>query len=214
VDTIKVLGITPNPPGTRQPIQLEGVAFDGRNLWVSGDNSSIVKIDLKKGTQHLFRMPWEWGYLDGMTWAFDHLWVVTNNSTIYEIDPCSMGMLDFFAAPSNVGGGPEGFTFDGENLWFGDNDLDKIYKIILKDKILTALAPAGACEEGILLSPTPTALLAAPGGERRAGRVQAAAFPAWGTGGRAPGIHHQTAGQGPTRDALGRLRVLRLPEGR
>lgn len=173
LDSIKVLGLPDNPPGrNRFPLyQLEGATFDGRNLWVDGNHSTIIRIDLKTRTQHMYTMPFDMGYLDGMTWAFDHLWIVTNNATIYEIDPCSMGILDKFGAPANVSAGPEGFAFDGENLWFADNDRDEIYKIILKDKLLTkraaGSAPIGglakaalACDEGTLLTsaePVPVA---------------------------------------------------------
>lgn len=165
LDTIKVWGIPESPPGSRNPIQMEGLTFDGRNIWVDGGTNYIIRIDPVKKTQHMYVMPFEMGYLDGMTWAFDHLWIVTNNATIYELDPCTMGVLDRFDAPANVGAGPEGFAFDGENLWFADNELDQIYKIILKDKILTKrAAPAAqktACNEGELLKP-PVPVSAAP----------------------------------------------------
>jgi streptogramin lyase len=162
LDTIHVYGI---PPGTRigngrNTIELEGATFDGRNLWVDGGSNRIVRIDPVSRRQYLYEMPFEMGYLDGMTWAFDNLWVVTNNATIYEIDPCSMGILDKFEAPATGGHGPEGFAFDGENLWFADNGIDMIYKIILKFRIMTKrsaapktdAATAQGCNQGILLN--------------------------------------------------------------
>jgi streptogramin lyase len=222
IDSIKVLGMPDNPPGrNRFPLyQLEGVTFDGRNLWLDGNHSTIIRIDLKSRTEHMYTMPYDMGYLDGMTWAFDHLWIVTNNAVIYEIDPCSMGILDKFGAPANVSAGPEGFAFDGENLWFADNDRDEIYKIILKDKLLTkrgagaavpgpaSAAPAGpglaksaACNEGTLLeavSPVPLA-----GGESdyrgRISRNALSASPAW------------RAGPRGFADALGRARAFPPP---
>lgn len=200
LDSIKVLGIPESPPGSRFPIQMEGLTFDGRNIWVDGGTNYIIRIDLVKRTQHMYIMPLEMGYLDGMTWAFDHLWVVTNNATIYELDPCSMGILDRFDAPAHVGGGPEGFAFDGENLWFADNDRDQIYKIILKDKILTKRAASRdgaasvsrrACNEGILLE-QPTVAARRPSSSQ-SGRAR--------TAGTARAIW--TAPDG-SRDALGR----------
>lgn len=168
LDTIYVYGL---PPGTRirngmSDVQLEGLTFDGRHLWVDGGSNRIVRIDPVSRRQYLYEMPFEMGYLDGMTWAFDNLWVVTNNATIYEIDPCSMGILDKFEAPTTGGHGPEGFAFDGENLWFADNGIDMIYKIILKFRIMTkrsaapntaaAAASAQGCNLGILLeAPVP-----------------------------------------------------------
>ncbi len=160
VDTIQVHGIPIGrvSPNRRDSIQMEGVTFDGFNVWVDGGTNIIIRVDLSTKKSYRYIMPLEMGYLDGMTWAFDHLWVVTNNATIYELDPCTMGILDRFDAPANVGGGPEGFAFDGENLWFADNELDKIYKIILKDKLLTKrAATSGAartsgCDKGELMS--------------------------------------------------------------
>lgn len=162
LERIKVAGIPESPEGTRNPIQMEGLTWDGRNIWVDGGTNYIIRIDPAKKTQHMYVMPFEMGYLDGMTWAFDHLWIVTNNATIYELDPCTMGVLDRFDAPANMGAGPEGFAFDGENLWFADNELDQIYKIILKDKIQTKRAASG-CNEGIKLDwPAVPSRLAAP----------------------------------------------------
>lgn len=160
VDTIQVHGIPIGRagPNRRDSIQMEGVTFDGFNVWVDGGTNIIIRVDLSTKKSYRYIMPLEMGYLDGMTWAFDHLWVVTNNATIYELDPCTMGILDRFDAPANVGGGPEGFAFDGENLWFADNELDKIYKIILKDKLLTkraatsGAARASGCDKGELMS--------------------------------------------------------------
>lgn len=202
LDSIKVLGIPDNRPGIRR-VELEGLTFDGRNIWVDGGTNYIIRIDPVRRTQHMYRMPFEMGYLDGLTWAFDHLWVVTNNATIYELDPCSMGVLDRFDAPANVGSGPEGFAFDGESLWFADNERDQIYKIILKDKILTkrsasragAAAASGACDEGILLeAPSVDLRRSTPSRKGRGGLVGAS-----GLGWRAPG---------GSRDALGRRPVL------
>jgi streptogramin lyase len=166
LDTIHVEGI---PPGNQRrngqnDIQLEGITFDGRELWVDGGTNRIIRIDPVTREQRMYEMSFDMGYLDGMTWAFDHLWIVTNNATIYEIDPCSMGILDKFDAPAAGGHGPEGFAFDGENLWFADNGIDMIYKIILKFRIMTkrsaapktsaasATTAAQGCNQGILLN--------------------------------------------------------------
>jgi streptogramin lyase len=212
VDSIKVLGMPENPPGrNRFPLyQLEGCTFDGRNLWLDGNHSTIIRIDVKTRTEHMYTMPYDMGYLDGMTWAFDHLWIVTNNATIYEIDPCSMGILDKFGAPANVSAGPEGFAFDGENLWFADNDRDEIYKIILKDKLLTKRAAGAmaksaaalACNEGTLLEPASPVPLAGLGEENGiAGRIGVSPVPVW------------RAGKRGFSDALGRARPypIRVP---
>jgi streptogramin lyase len=210
VDSIKVLGLPDNPPGRNRfpTYQLEGCTFDGRNLWLDGNHSTIIRIDLKTRTQHMYTMPWDMGYLDGMTWAFDHLWVVTNNATIYEIDPCSMGILDKFGAPANVSAGPEGFAFDGENLWFADNDRDEIYKIILKDKLLTkraaGLAKSAAalgCNEGTLLTPpsSPVPVAGPETGHPAASRNAVFASPSW------------RAGAQGFADALGRARSFSAP---
>lgn len=197
VDSIKVLGIPENPPGrSRFPLyQLEGVTYDGRNLWVDGNHSTLIKIDLKTRAQRMYAMPYDMGYIDGMAWAFDHLWIVTNNAIIFEIDPCSLGILDQFDAPANVSAGPEGFAFDGENLWFADNDRDEIYKIVLKDRLLTkrsaGAAPLpkagvaqGACNEGTLLEALPAFLPARSGWRNHGARLYGSPVPAWRDGAR------------------------------
>lgn len=206
VDSIKVMGIPENRPGSRR-WEMEGLTFDGRNIWVDGGTSYIIRIDPIRMTQHMYMMPSEMGYLDGMTWAFDHLWVVTNNATIYELDPCTMGVLDRFDAPANVGVGPEGFAFDGENLWFADKELDMIYKIILKDKILTKRtasraaandASRGGCNEGILLE-SPTVAVSRP------------SHPITGRSGLPGSAGLPWISPDGTRDALGRIPFPSLP---
>ncbi|HKP94485.1 MAG TPA: hypothetical protein VJ385_01890 [Fibrobacteria bacterium] len=170
LDSILVLGIPPGFPrrnGTNE-IQLEGITFDGRYLWVDGGTNRIIRIDPATKAQSMYEMSFDMGYLDGMAWAFDHLWVVTNNATIYELDPCSMEILDKFDAPASGGHGPEGFAFDGENLWFADNGIDMIYKIILKFRILTKRSAAGkvsaaaGCNQGELLTAPVSTAGAAP----------------------------------------------------
>jgi hypothetical protein len=169
LDTIQVHGI---PLGSssrfrRDSIQMEGLTFDGENIWVDGDTNVIIRVELATKKCYRYQMSYDMGYLDGMTWAFDHLWIVTNNATIYELDPCTMGIIDRFDAPASVGAGPEGFAFDGENLWFADNDLDKIYKIILKDKLLTKRAATSktartsGCDKGVLMTAADDALVQA-----------------------------------------------------
>jgi hypothetical protein len=198
------------PPGNLRrdgtnSIQMEGCTWDGRNVWVDGGSNRIIRIDAVTHRQFLYIMPSDMGYLDGMTWAFDHLWVVTNNAVIYELDPCSMGILDSFEAPATVSAGPEGFAFDGENLWFADNELDKIYKIILKFRIATkraadktespnALSKQSACNQGEELTEFeevpvalrlmergffPTALAPNPSGLSVLGRKSRDMRPAW-----------------------------------
>jgi hypothetical protein len=183
LDSILVLGIPPQTgrPGRGQlPIQLEGLTFDGKYLWADGDTSLIIRIDPETKQEYMYEMDKSMGYLDGMAWAFDHLWIVTNNATIYEIDPCSMGILDKFDAPADAGAGPEGFAFDGENLWFADNELDQIYQIILKYRILTkrsALAKtagSAGCNQGILLT-APVAIARSGTGASSAGATAASA---------------------------------------
>lgn len=173
LDSIRILGFPPGNPGPFNSVQLEGVTFDGRNLWVDGNTNFIIRIDPVTRKQYKYEMSFEMGYLDGMTWAFDHLWIVTNNATIYEIDPCSMGIVDKFDAPAEGGHGPEGFAFDGENLWFADNGRDEIYQIILKFRIMTkrsaarAAAPVrtSACNAGELLTETVPLAPKEPGAE-------------------------------------------------
>lgn len=169
LDSIFVLGVPigSNRPGSRDSVQIEGLTSDGRYLWVDGGSNLLLKVDPVSRKQWMYEMPPEMGYLDGLTWAFDHLWVVTNNATIYELDPCTLGILDEFGAPARISGGPEGFAFDGENLWFADNDMDQIYKIILRDKLITLIsngdpglfkageAQDGPCREGTLVTSAP-----------------------------------------------------------
>jgi streptogramin lyase len=130
--------------------QMEGMATDGRFLWANGGGEHVFQIDpVSEKIIHRYTAFFG-GYADGFAYAWGSLFMSTNSTQILEIDPCSGGIHDFFNAPSGTGFGPEGMTFDGENLWYADNTEDIIYKIRLVDDFLVkraAIHGAAACTD-------------------------------------------------------------------
>jgi len=129
LDVIRLNGL---PSG-----QIEGLATDGKYLWVCGAGHYVVKVNPKtrqQVTEFTVKGMGRNEGMDGLTWAWGHLFTVTNGTqNIIEIHPVSGQELSVFKAPAGKNWGPEGLAFDGEYLWYADLTTRRIYKILLKD---------------------------------------------------------------------------------
>jgi streptogramin lyase len=128
--------------GVQADFQTEAVTTDGHLLYVSYAGHFILTVD--PSTSKLVRwLEVSWAnpdlsgnmyYLDGVTWAFGHIFAVSNSPlSILEIDPVTGAKLSEFKAPSGEGWGPEGLAFDGTSVYYNENTTNSCYRILLID---------------------------------------------------------------------------------
>lgn len=125
---------------TSAKCQNEGLESDGEYLWVDGYSDYLFQIDPEThAVVTHYKKSWM-GYADGIAYAWGHLFIVTNEYGIKEVDPCTGNLLETFDAPAGTGTwGPSALTFDGEYLWFGDQTSKRIYQIRLVDDYNTKM---------------------------------------------------------------------------
>jgi hypothetical protein len=108
---------------------IQGLAYDSGNLWLSLDSGMIVKIDLQgnmlssfvaPGQSFLGPAPMGLAYDDTYLWSVDFL-----DEKIYKLTK-SGGVVSSISAPSGI---PSGLAWDGNNLWVSEWYSYKIYKI-------------------------------------------------------------------------------------
>jgi len=134
------------PSDTKNRGQCEAVTSDGKLLYISYNGRSIIKVDPASGkTVQILDIPWanpnynnssagDQYYLDGLCWAFGHIFAVTNTPlAIIEIDPISGAKLAEFKAPAGQGFGPEGLATDGSSIYYSENTYNRYYRITLID---------------------------------------------------------------------------------
>ena len=118
--------------------EVEGVESDGTCLWADWSGTYFFQMDPDtKKTVWWYKKTWS-GYADGMTFAYNDIYCVTNEFGIIQLDPCTGAKIYTYVEPSGQGTwGPEGMTFDGQYWWYADNDQDIIYQIELTDDYQT-----------------------------------------------------------------------------
>jgi len=108
----------------------KGLTFDGRHLWNSSDDDSLIyQIDPETGTTiRSFATPagdaYGLAFDDGTLWHCDF-----GTDLIYQIDLETGTVLRSFASPDAT---PSGLTFDGRTLWLAGWTGDLIYQIDLE----------------------------------------------------------------------------------
>jgi len=70
--------------------------------------------------------------IEGMTYALGYLWGVNNFGRLLQINPVSFDVVKSHVVP-NSGSGAEGLCWDGSYMWYQNNVLGKIYKIVIYD---------------------------------------------------------------------------------
>lgn len=115
---------------------LNGLESDGRYLWITFGGHFIAKINPETKEIVTFfpksKVLDVTTYIDGLTLAWGHLFLSTNDGTIVELD-MNGRLIEQFKAPSGMSIGPEGMAFDGNSLWYADETRGKIYEIQLID---------------------------------------------------------------------------------
>jgi len=119
-----------------------GLAFDGKNLWVTDHKADrLVCVNPKTGAivKELVS-PGFWPM--GLTWDGQCLWNIDQRQRkIFKVDPSDGTILTAIDAPGNS---PEGLAWDGNTLWVSDTRADQIMKIDLSDGTAVQSFPAPA----------------------------------------------------------------------
>ena len=122
-------------PGSRA----EGIAWDGKALWVSDNSGVIFKVDPAGKVLDSVRSPDVTP--QGLAWDGSSLWVFTSNhSVIYQtqLDGGNLRTIHSFRSPAqSLGGGiTQDMAWDGENLWYADQF--KVYQLARAGKVLSS----------------------------------------------------------------------------
>jgi hypothetical protein len=122
-------------PGSRA----EGIAWDGKALWVSDNSGVIFKVDSAGKVLDSVRSPDVTP--QGLAWDGSSLWVFTSNhSVIYQtqLDGENLRTIHSFRSPAQVLGGgiTQDMAWDGENLWYADQF--KVYRLARAGKVLSS----------------------------------------------------------------------------
>ncbi len=110
---------------------IEGLAWDGINLWMNvfyiGTIDTIFKYNTSSSIIQKF--PSMGHFSKGLTFDGQYLWASdnTNNPVIYKIDTLTGNVIDTLVAPG--GNYPNGLTWDGNYLWVSNNSSDSLYQI-------------------------------------------------------------------------------------
>jgi hypothetical protein len=105
-----------------------GMAYDGTFLWHSDKNTrTIYRLDYVNPSivYESFSVAWE---PRDLGWIRGNLWATANATTIYELDPTDMSIINSWpSGRSNTAG----LALGGGYLWFGSNNQDRgmVYKV-------------------------------------------------------------------------------------
>lgn len=102
----------------------EGMTTDGYFLYRGGGDSTIFKFDASGIVVDTIPAPQGW--CQGLAWSDSILWY-SSGSRLYQIDPDSGQVLQYFYAPAGTAEG--GMSFDGQFLRYCQNQTDLIYSI-------------------------------------------------------------------------------------
>jgi hypothetical protein len=131
------------------------MAFDGTYLWHSDKNTrTIYRLDYNNPTivYESFVVSWE---PRDLGWYGNHLWATANATTIYELDPSDMSVINSWpSGRSNTAG----LALGGGYLWFGSNNSDRgmVYKVDVPLALHEVAFSAIACYPTIILEWTLT----------------------------------------------------------
>jgi streptogramin lyase len=148
----------------------QGLAFDGRNIWISlsGNEDQILQLDLSGDTLAVIKSldapPNKQGTVRGIAWDGNYLWVINSGSSTYNFAPALYKIDPKTGAVLNGGGlgvpipspSPRGITYANgysdvygrgisAGLYFTDKDMDKIYFYNIStpffDTLFSAIVP-------------------------------------------------------------------------
>jgi len=134
------------------PDNLESVQFIDSNLFVSNYDAAtiwqILKIDMTmpipvSAIDTIIEEPRsETSDIEGMAYALGYLWGVNNFGRLLQVNPVTFEIVESHPVP-NSGSGAEGLCWDGNFMWYQNNILGKIYKIVILDSTTSDVIVAG-----------------------------------------------------------------------
>ena len=112
---------------------MSGLAFDGTNFWLNGQNSNTVyQLDSAGNLLSSFSGPGT--SPTGLTFDGTNLWLVDRDmNMIYELDTAG-NLLSSFATP---GTDSRGLTFDGTDLWLIEGNGSLIYQLTTSGAVVS-----------------------------------------------------------------------------
>lgn len=147
--------ITPQPGTTTSPTAIAvafdfaapgsntmGIAWDGKNLWLSNNDATIFQVDTQGNTLGSFRSPD--ATPEGLTWEGSNLWLITRNySFIHRLQVNGVNLKEVSKYPASrdgvIGGGViTDLEWVDQNLWYSNQYV--IRKLDASGNILTNLA--------------------------------------------------------------------------
>ncbi len=154
-DTIKRLNVEDGSseivfvfPGTTD---IEGVQVAGGFLYASFHSSTnwfLGKLDLSTlpateldtiittGRDTCFAL------MEGLAMAFGYLWGCNNDGFIGQFNLTANEAVGCHSVP-NIGYGAEGLCWDGEYLWYQNNEMEQIYQITILDSTSNSISTIG-----------------------------------------------------------------------
>ncbi len=122
-------------PNQQEKIQLSGLAWDGKHLWsgcIAGWSSRVYRVDAADGAVGKFFFTL--GAPNAVEAGGGSLWTASNNrgrrpGVIYQYEADGSALVGQFDAPGNY---PSGLAYDGEHLWYADEETNTIYKLSLQ----------------------------------------------------------------------------------
>ncbi len=104
-----------------------GMAYDGQDLWHSDQNAqAIYRLSYNDPTQVLATFNVSWRPQD-LEYYGGHLWAIGGNTTIYELDPANMNVINSYPTER---ANSAGLAIGGGFLWFSTNSRTGwVYKV-------------------------------------------------------------------------------------
>jgi len=113
---------------------MSGVAHDGTNIWLGGQNANtIYQLDTDGNLLSSFAAPGT--SPTGIAFDGTNLWIISrDNDMVYEVDT-SGNVLSSFATP---GTDSRGLTWDGSSLWLVEGNGSLIYELTTTGSVVSS----------------------------------------------------------------------------
>ena len=122
--------------------------YDAATMW------QLLHIDLRlplpvSSIDTLLELPRDYTTdVEGMAYALGYLWGVNNFGRLLQINPVTFEVVKSHVVP-NSGSGAEGLCWDGSNMWYQNNVLGKLYKIVICDSLADNVISTGPLDSKV-----------------------------------------------------------------
>jgi hypothetical protein len=145
------VGTWPSPGATYS----YGMTFDGTYLWHSDKNVQMIyRLDYGNPTIVYESFAVSWIPRD-LGWYGNHLWATANATTIYELEPSDMSIINSWPSGRE---NTAGIALGGGYLYFGSNNKDRgmVYKVDVPLALENVVFQATSCYPTMMLQWTTT----------------------------------------------------------